>query len=63
MGKALFANSGSEANDTAVKLAWLTDLHLDFLDRDEDVVEFCGRVAATGDLSPSETIVYTYRLL
>ena len=22
MGKALFANSGSEANDTAVKLAW-----------------------------------------
>jgi len=31
-----------------VKLAWLTDLHLDCVDRDEDVVAFCNQVAATG---------------
>jgi 3',5'-cyclic AMP phosphodiesterase CpdA len=31
-----------------VKLAWLTDLHLDFLDRDQDVAAFRYQVAASG---------------
>jgi Icc protein len=53
------------------RLAWLTDLHLDFVDSDSDVAAFCERVADTradgvlisGDVSAAGLLEHHLRLL
>lgn len=53
------------------RLAWLTDLHLDFIDSDEEVAAFCERVVATdadavlisGDIATAAAIESSLRLL
>ena len=53
------------------RLAWLTDLHLDFIDSDAEIVSFCDQVAATnadavligGDIGTAATIEHHLQLL